>query len=194
MDMTVFAYYPVVLALLAVAAIALVWAIRRARRRRIARLPYTCRRAVLSETDRALFAALRGAAGEHAVVLVRVPLRDVLAPRRTLRGGQQHRALARLEDRRVDFLLCAPDDTRPLVAIVVERDASGMEEWPTQFIEDACAAGGLGLLRIDPTQRYSPEMLHDALRRWIEPRPADIDADPLLDGRREPILDLPEDD
>jgi hypothetical protein len=77
---------------------------------------------------------------------------------------------------------------------MVERDTGKRDRKSRQFIDDACAAAGLGLLRLDPDQRHSVEALHDALRHWLEPAPNDPRADPLLEGRQEPILDLPDDE
>lgn len=194
MDATALLYNPVVLAIAALAVLLLIWVVLRARRRRATPAPYIRRPAVLAAPERAVLSALRTAAGEQAIVLVKVPLRNALAPRRTLRRGQQRKALARLGERRFDFLLCAPDDTRPLVAIVLGKETDKRHEKSRRFIDDACAAAGLGLLRLDPDERHSADALHDALRRWLEPAPTDPRADPLLEGRQEPILDLPEDD
>ncbi len=194
MDATALLYNPVVLTIAALTVLLLIWLVLRARHRRAAPPPYIRRPAVLAAPERALLSALRYAAGEQAIVLVKVPLRNALAPHRTLRARQQRKALAGLGDRRFDFLLCAPDDTRPLVAIMLERDTGKRHRKARQFVDDACAAAGLGLLRLDPDQRHSAEALHDALRRWLEPAPTNPRTDPLLEGRQEPILDLPEDD
>ncbi len=194
MDATALLYNPVILTIAALAVLLLIWLVLRARRRRATPPPYIRRPALLTAPERALLSGLRYAAGEQAVVLAKVPMRNALAPLRTLRRGQQRKALARLGDRRFDFVLCAPDDTRPLVAIMLERDSGKRDRKSRQFIDDACAAAGLGLLRLDPEQRHSAEALQDALRRWLEPAPTDPRADPLLEGRQEPILDLPEDD
>ncbi len=194
MDATALLYNPVVLTIAALAVLLLVWLVWRARRRRAAPPPYIRRPAVLAAPERALLAGLRVAAGDQAIVLVKVPVRNALAPRQTLRRGQQRKALARLGDRRFDFLLCAPDDTRPLVAIMIERDTDKRRQKSRQFIDDACTAARLGLLRLDPQEHHSAEALRDALRHWLEPAPANPRADPLLEGRQEPILDLPEDD
>lgn len=194
MDATTLPYNLIVMAIAVLVVLLLAGLGLRARRRRAGHQPYTRRPAVLAAPERALFSGLRYAAGEQAIVLVKVPLRNALAPRRTLRRGQQRRALARLDDRRFDFLLCAPDDTRPLVAVMIERDTDKRRRKSRQFIDDACAAAGLGLLRLDPEQRHSVERLRDALRGWLEPAPTNPRTDPLLEGRQEPILDLPEDD
>lgn len=194
MDVTALLYNPVVLTIAALAVLLLIWLVLRVRRRRGTPPPFIRRPAILSAPERALLSGLRHAAGEQAIVLVKVPLRNALAPRRTLRRGQQRKALASLGDRRFDFLLCAPDDTRPLVAIMIDGDTDKRRRKSRQFVDDACAAAGLGLLRLDPEQRHSVEALHDALRHWLEPAPTDPRADPLLEGRQEPILDLPEDD
>lgn len=194
MDASALLNNPVVLTIAAVAILLIIWLLLRALRRRAAPPPYARRPALLAAPERALLAGLRYAVGDQAIVLIKVPMRDALAPRPTLRRGQQRKALARLGGRRFDFLLCAPDDTRPLVAIMVERETGKRDRKSRQFIDDACAAGGLGLLRLDPDQRHSVEALHDALRHWLEPAPTDPRADPLLEGRREPILDLPDDD
>lgn len=194
MDVTALLYNPVVITIAALAVLLLLWLVLRVRRRRATPPPYVRRPALLAAPERALLSGLRHAAGDQAIVLVKIPLRNVLAPRQTLRRGQQRKALARLGDRRFDFLLCAPEDTRPLVAIMIERETDKGGRKARQFVDDACSAAGLGLLRLDPEQRHSVEALHDALRHWLEPAPADARADPLLEGRQEPILDLPEDD
>jgi hypothetical protein len=194
MDANALLYNPVVLAVAALAVLLLIVLVLRARRRRGSTPPYTRRPAILAAPERALLSALNGAVGDQAFVLVKVPLRNALAPRRTLRRGQQRKALAALGDRRFDFLLCAPDDTRPLVAIMLDRDTDKRQLKKHRSIDDICAAAGLGLLRLDPNQRHSAEGLQDALRHWLEPAAADPRADPLLEGRQEPILDLPEDD
>lgn len=194
MDANTLLYNLIVMAIAVLAVLVLVGLGLRAQRRRAGQQPYIRRPAVLAAPERALLSGLRYAAGEQAIVLVKVPLRNALAPRRTLRRGQQRKALARLGDRRFDFLLCAPDDTRPLVAVMIERDTEKRGRKSRQFIDDACAAAGLGLLRLDPEQRHSVESLHDALRYWLEPVSTDPRADPLLEGRQEPILDLPDDD
>mgnify|MGYP006424017425 CR=1 FL=1 len=194
MDASAFLNNPVVLTIAALSVLLLIWLTARVRQRRAARPPYVRRPALLPAPERALLTGLRDAAGEQAIVLVKVPPGNALAPSGELRRGRQRKALARLGDRPFDFLLCAPDDTRPLVAIMVEREAGKRDRRSRRFIDDACAAAGLGLLRLDPDQHHSVEDLHDALRQWLEPTPADRRADPLLDGRQEPILDLPDDD
>lgn len=194
MDATALLYNPVVLSIAALAVLLLIVLVLRARRRRSTPPPYMRRPAILAAPERALLSALHEAVGDQAFVLVKVPLRNALAPRRTLRRGQQRKALAALGERRFDFLLCAPDDTRPLVAIMLERETDKRRQKKRQSIDDVCEAAGLGLLRLDPDQRHSAEGLQDALRQWLEPAPTDPRADPLLEGRQEPILDLPEDD
>lgn len=194
MDTTALLRNPVVLTLICVVIALLIWMLLRRRRRRAAPPLYACRQAVLAAPERALLSALRAAAGDRAIVLVRVPLRDALAPLRTLRRGQQRKALARLGKCRFDFLLCAPDDTRPLAAVVLHAGDDRRHRESRRSTDAACAAAGLGLLRLDPQERHSAEALQEALHRWLEPPPTDTHADPLLEGRREPILDLPDDD
>ncbi|MFW5969069.1 MAG: DUF2726 domain-containing protein, partial [Halofilum sp. (in: g-proteobacteria)] len=155
MDATALLYNPVVLAIAALAILLLIVLVLRAAHRRATPPPYMRRPAVLAAPERALLAALREAVGEQAVVLVKVPLRNALAPRRTLRRGQQRKALAALGERRFDFLLCAPDDTRPLVAIMLTRDTDRKRKKARQFVDDICAAAGLGLLHLDPEEQHS---------------------------------------
>ena len=151
------------------------------------------RRTLLEPEELAVFGALQEAAGERAVVLTRVPMAAVLdvnpkAPRRVRKRGQRQ-----LEGRQFDFLLCEPGDLRPLVAVELDRGGRDRRSHSARLSPSACESAHLGLVQIEADGDHSPERLRAELRPWLERRHRTGVDDLRPDGRREPILDLPED-
>ncbi len=161
-------------------------------RRRGDSFPYRRRMAVLTPDEHALFSALQNAVGDRVLLLAKLRLCDVLELRKGLRKGHAARALERLATYSFDFVLCAPADTRPLVAVeLLAPEASAERRERDRFLDEACNAAGLGLLRIPQNDSYAAEDLLERLRPHLERSQPSHGGDITPDGRREPILDLP---
>lgn len=164
----------------------------RLRRRRGDSFPYRRRMTVLTPEEHTLFSALQHAVGDRVLLLAKLRVCDVLELRKGLRKRQAARALEGSNTYSFDFVLCAPADTRPLVAIeLLAPHESAEQRERDRFLNEACTAAGLGLLRIPHNDAHAPEDLFDKLRPHLERSQPSHGGDITPDGRREPILDLP---
>ena len=150
------------------------------------------RRALLEPEEQLLFEALREAAAERAVVLARVPMAAVLEPSREASRRVRRRWRKKLDGRCFDYLLCEPGDLRPLVAVELEQDGRDRRR-TDRVLPAACESARLGLVQIEAGGDHSTERLRAELRPWLERRQRAGGYDLRPDGRREPVLDLPED-
>jgi hypothetical protein len=96
-------------------------------------------------------------------LLAHVRLADVVVPEPFSRG-----AFAVVSQKHVDFLLCEPVSTRPL--LVIELDGathggagSGRQKERDAAKDAACASAGVPVLRVPVAGSYSPEALARAM-------------------------------
>lgn len=162
------------------------------RRRRGDSFPYRRRPAVLTPEEHSLLSALQQAVGDRALLLTKLRVADVLDLRKGLRKRHAERALERIATRSFDFVLCAPADTRPLVAVdLLAPEQSSDRRERDRFLDEACHAAGLSLVRIPQSESYAIDELREKLRPHIERNEPGRGGEITPDGRREPILDLP---
>lgn len=154
--------------------------------------PYTRQPAVLTPEEQSFHGALQQAVGDRALLLAKLRVADVLGVRKNLPRRRSAKALERIAARSFDFVLCAPGDTRPLVVVELDRpQQSSQRRRRDRFLDEACSAAGLGLLRVPPSEEYAAAELREQLRPYIERSEAFRTGEVTVDGRREPILDLP---
>jgi len=127
--------------------------------------PYYARRALFSEAERAFLGVLEEAAGEHYRVFGKVRLADVLGVQRGTPAGERQRALNRVLQKHVDFVVCRPADL--VVVALVELDdathARGDRRTRDAFLERACSAAGVKLLRFPAKSGYVLTQVRAAL-------------------------------
>lgn len=180
------------LAAVVLAALLLVLVLTLVLRRRGDSFPYRRRPAVLTPEEHALLSALQQAVGDRALLLTKLRVADVLDLRTGLRKRHAARALERIATRSFDFVVCAPTDTRPLVAVdLLAPEQSAERRARDRFLDEACNAAGLGLVRIPQNDAYAADDLREKLRPHIERNELGRGGEITPDGRREPILDLP---
>jgi len=130
---------------------------------------YRPRPAVLSDGERAFLPALRAAlplltkiagASEPPMLLAHVRLADVVTPEPFSRGG-----LAVVSQKHVDFLLCEPVTTRPLLVIELDGASHGSERQRDRDAakDAACRSAGVPMLRVAVAGAYKPEALAQAM-------------------------------
>lgn len=140
--------------------------------------PYRCQERLLSEAEQKLYAALvralpilcqRANRPEAPLLLAKVRLSDVLSPDKEKapdRAGKEgwQAARNRIDRKHVDFILCKPTDTRPMLVIELDdkthERADRMER--DNFLDSACKAAGLPVLHIkclSPKVPYDPSDL-----------------------------------
>lgn len=140
--------------------------------------PYRCCDRVLSPAEQkfqaALLAALpvlcqRAGRSDAPLVFAKVRLGDVLTTDRdkaTERAGKDgwQAARNRIDRKHVDFLLCAPSDTRPVLVIELDDKTHQRADRKErdEFLDRACKAAGLPVLHvpcIPPSVSYDPGKL-----------------------------------
>ncbi len=132
-----------------------------------ASLPYAKRRYLLSKAEKAFYSVLRQAVPQDYIVFVKVRLADVLEVTRGTQQSQAHRN--RIDRKHLDFLLCDQQWLEPRMAIELD-DASHQRPQRRErdaFLEDACAAAGLPLLRIPAQKSYHTRDLQSAIQSHV---------------------------
>ena len=119
--------------------------------------PYYVRKTLFSPAERSFLGVLEEAAGDRFRVFGKVRLADTLGVRRGTAKGERQRAVNRLLAKHADYVLCRPSDLS-IVALVELDDSS--HERPARrardlFLEKACAAAGLHLLRFPARPTYA---------------------------------------
>lgn len=119
--------------------------------------PYYARKALFSPAERAFLGVLDEAAAGRFRVFAKVRLADVIGVKRGTAQDERQRALNRLLAKHVDYVLCRPNDLS-IVALVELDDRS--HERPSRqtrdhFLEKACAAAGVPLLRFAAQPTYA---------------------------------------
>jgi len=148
-------------------------------------LPYRFDGALLDPAERRLLPALDAALGSGYRVFVRVPVEDVIALAPRLAKPLRERAVARLAERRFDFLVCDSASLRVCAAIALRDAGSGYRRSaPDKTLGRVCRAAGLPLLNIPARERYEPGELVGILREVIiaEPRSESDRARQLASG------------
>jgi very-short-patch-repair endonuclease len=157
-----------------------------ARGRRGELLPYRARAGILSPGEREFFPILRVAVkmawhAQHTGnttppwVFASVRLAEVLeitASRSDQRSVWQT-AFNRITRKQLDFVLCDPDSTRPLLVIELDDRSHQRSDRRERdgFIDDACAAAGLPILHIPAAMTYNAHAIADQIRRVLSPSP-----------------------
>ena len=140
--------------------------------------PYRCCDRILSPAEQKFHTALlsvlpvlcqRARRSDAPLVLAKVRLGDVLttdrdkAAERAGKDGWQA-ARNRIDRKHVDFLLCSPSDTRPLLVIELDNKSHqrANRKERDEFLDRACKAAGLPVLHIKcppPNAPYNPREL-----------------------------------
>ena len=133
--------------------------------------PYRACDRLLSPAETLFHAALRaalpivtsamGKSGEP-LVSCKVRLLDVLeVDPAKLNGMSRQTAQNKVIQRHADFVLCDPESTRPL--LLIELDDKSHERTDRKdadaFLNRACAAAGLPILRVKAAAGYNPQVI-----------------------------------
>lgn len=119
--------------------------------------PYYGKRALFSAAERSFLGVLEQAVEGRYRVFGKVRLADALGIKAGTPAGERQRALNRVTAKHVDFVLCRPQDLE--IAALVELDDTSHKRADRKardaFLEKACAAAGVELLRFPARERYS---------------------------------------
>ncbi|MGN6367020.1 MAG: DUF2726 domain-containing protein [Phycisphaerae bacterium] len=116
--------------------------------------PYARRDDFLSGAELSFYRVLKLACGERVVVCPKVNVGDVLF----VRGGETG-AWNRIRSKHFDFVLCEPAGMRPVAAVELDDGSHGRMDRVERdrFLEKACGAAGLRLIRVKAQRGYSVE-------------------------------------
>jgi len=129
--------------------------------------PYKKRRSLFTESEMFFLRTLEQAAGEEYRVCTKVRVADALCVRPLANRKQWLGAWERIRCRHFDFLLCDPESHAPMAAVELD-DGSGdnpRRSVRDGFLENACLAAGLSLVRISEENRDS---VHEVRQRILE--------------------------
>lgn len=129
--------------------------------------PYKRRRSLFTDSEISFLEALEQAVGEEYRVYAKVRAADALSVRPLPNRRQWMQAWDRVRSKHFDFLLCNPGDYAPVAAVELD-DAS--RDNPRRsvrdaFLESACRAAGLALVRIPAEQKDS---VHEIRQQILE--------------------------
>jgi len=119
--------------------------------------PYYGKKALFSAAERSFLGVLEQAVEGRYRVFGKVRLADALGVKGGTPPGERQRALNRLIQKHVDFVLCGPHDLA-ITALIELDDASHKRadrKARDAFLEKACTAAGVRLLRFPVRERYS---------------------------------------
>ena len=122
----------------------LAWRLRRQRK-------YQPAPALLTPAENDAYARLQSAVGRDVLVFARARATDVLAPAPGLWRGRRRRVMEDLIGEYLDFVICAPKDTRPLLVVAVadSRLSHRRQRRRARWLERLCADAGLPVLQLD---------------------------------------------
>jgi len=135
-------------------------------RRTEADLPYRTAGPLLTPAERSFYGVLCQAVETRYTVFAKVRLGDVLAVPHGTRKFWTHRN--RIDRKHVDFLLCAPHDLTPLLAVELDDASHDRADRRDRdaFVDKALTAADLPILRVPAQRGYAP----GELRGLIEDR------------------------
>lgn len=178
--------------LLLVALLIFVWI----RRRRAMQTPYEVVESVLTPIEQAVLAALMDAVGSDETVFARLPVADVLLPPSQLPRAVRQRLIEKALDARFDFIVCSKNAGEPRLAIELDdhHDRAAERKARALSLPRTCREAGLPLLHWPAGEQPTAAALRHRMAELLHPTEA-VDAAGYVrpDGRREPILDLPDD-
>jgi len=127
--------------------------------------PYLAEKPLFTSAERSFLGVLDQAVGSDYRIFGKVRVADVLSVKKG--GGKA--AFFRISAKHFDFLLCRPDDLRPVCAIELndqshqQKDRQGRDD----FLTEACKAAGLPLLWIPAQRTYTASSVFALVREAL---------------------------
>jgi len=127
--------------------------------------PYQAKGTPFSAAEASFFRVLDAAVGPEHRVFAKLRIADLLAVRSGLSSSERRSAMNRVERKHFDFVVCERDTL--LVVAAVELDdashAAPARRKRDDFVERACAAAGLRLVRVPAQSAYAKPSLRAAV-------------------------------
>jgi hypothetical protein len=143
---------------------------------------------LFSPEQRMLHAALKQAVGDRYEIMGKVPIGDLISPKKGTLAGAAPVEFEEIADGPLTFVLCRSGDLSVVGAVLLVprgRNANPSPSRSGASVESLCDAAGLPLVRIESAPLYEITELRDQVLDAIE-------GDPLPgshpDGRMEPRI------
>jgi len=142
-------------AIIIIAAVA-VKIIGRLRYTGIAEYHYKKKPALFTPAERSFLGVLDQAVGESCQIFGKVRVADVLTPEKGLSRSKWQRAFNRISGKHFDFLLCNKKNLAVICAVELDDKShtSNNRQQRDVFLEGACSAAGIPLIRIPVKSAY----------------------------------------
>ncbi len=131
------------------------------------RLPYTCRKSLLTKTEIRFYKSLQKAVLDDWEVFVMVRIADLIRVEPQTRNyrGWLNKILAK----HIDFVLCHPGTLEPVVCIELDDPSHNRPERieRDEFVNHAFESAGLPLIRIETQPQYKSREIRDLIEASI---------------------------
>lgn len=132
--------------------------------------PYQVSKRLLTNAERSFYGVLSQVVGDEGLIFSKVRIADVIKPQNGLSRSEWQRAFNSISSKHFDFVVCNPNDIS--VKFVVELDDSTHNKQSQKerdhFVNNACKASSLPLLRIKASKWYVLETLKNEISQLFE--------------------------
>lgn len=136
------------------------------------RLPYALEEGLFSPAERSFLGVLDQALGKNYRVFGKVRIADVVTVQKGTPKSLWQRAFNRISAKHFDFVLCTPDDLKPVCAIELndQSHARDSRKGRDKFLEDVCVAARLPLVFFAARRTYTLSEVCQAIANAMDGR------------------------
>jgi len=168
MDMPIPLWVLIAIAGVAAAAAVIAWKVFSGRTEQS--YPYKKRRSLFTDSERGFLETLEHAVGEDYRIFAKVRAADALSVRALPDRGQWLRAWEKIRSKHFDFLLCDTESLTPVAALELDDESGNNPRRSVRdsFLESACRAAGLALVRIPAANKGSVSEIRQQIFEELE--------------------------
>lgn len=132
--------------------------------------PFRVRDSLFTPAERSFLGVLYQAVGEKARVFGKIRVADVLNTQQGLPAGDRAAAFNRISGKHFDFILCRNDDLSVICAIELDDSSHRSERRQDrdEFLNGACEAAGLALLRVPVQSSYTIDKVKQLVAPYFD--------------------------
>jgi len=127
--------------------------------------PYQLSNQLLTRAERSFYGVLSQTIGNEWLIFSKVRVADVIKPQKGLSRSQWQSSFNSIASKHFDFVICDPKDTSFKFAVELDDSSHSKQNQKTRdhFINNACKASGLPLLRVKASKGYVVESLKNEI-------------------------------
>jgi len=133
-------------------------------------LDYTLKKTLLTSAETLFYNRILEAVGNKLTVFAQVRVADVVEVKK---GANWNKLFPKISQKHFDFVLCRPRSLEILAAIELDDSSHSQKKRQErdQFLNKACQAAGLNLIRVVASNNYDPKKLRAKIQDAIAGRP-----------------------